>query len=48
MASFRKEILGQIERIDTGRIFTFRDLSFETGKYQIATGNITMWGNCKN
>ena len=30
MASFRKEILGQIERIDTGRIFTFRDLSFET------------------
>ena len=32
MASFRKEILGQIERIDTGRIFTFRDLSFETEK----------------
>ena len=32
MASFRKEILGQIERIDAGRIFTFRDLSFDTGK----------------
>ena len=32
MASFRKEILGQIERIDTGRIFRFRDLSFETEK----------------
>ena len=32
MASFRKEILGQIERIDAGRIFTFRDLSFETEK----------------
>ena len=32
MASFRKEILGQIERIDTGRIFTFRDLSFEMEK----------------
>ena len=32
MASFRKEILGQIERIDTGRIFTFRDLSFDTEK----------------
>jgi hypothetical protein len=32
MVSFRREILGQIERIDTGRIFTFRDLSFETGK----------------
>ena len=32
MASFRKEILEQIERIDTGRIFTFRDLSFETEK----------------
>ncbi len=32
MASFRKEMLGQIERMDTGRIFTFRDLSFETGK----------------
>ena len=30
MASFRKEILGQIERIDAGRIFTFRDLSFDT------------------
>ena len=32
MASFRKEILGQIERIDTGRIFTFKDLSFDIGK----------------
>ena len=32
MASFRKEILGQIERIDAGRIFTFRDLSFDTEK----------------
>ena len=32
MASFRKEILEQIERIDVGRIFTFRDLSFDTEK----------------
>ena len=32
MASFRKEILEQIERIDAGRIFTFHDLSFETEK----------------
>lgn len=32
MASFRKEILDQIERMDTGRIFTFRDLSFSTEK----------------
>lgn len=32
MASFRKEILQQIERIDTGRIFTFRDLSFDRKK----------------
>lgn len=32
MASFRKEILGQIEQIDAGRIFTFRDLSFDIGK----------------
>lgn len=32
MASFRKEILRQIERMDAGRIFTFRDLSFETEK----------------
>lgn len=32
MASFRKEILQQIERIDAGRIFTFRDLSFDTEK----------------
>lgn len=32
MASFRKEILQQIERIDTGRIFTFRDLSFDREK----------------
>ena len=32
MASFRKEILGQIERIDAGRIFTFRDLSFDAEK----------------
>ena len=39
MASFRKEILGQIERIDTGRIFTFRDLSFETEK----TANVAVF-----
>ena len=32
MASFRKEILGQIERIEAGRIFTFRDLSFDAEK----------------
>lgn len=32
MASFRREILGQIERIDAGRIFTFRDLSFDPDK----------------
>lgn len=32
MASFRKEILQQIERIDTGRIFTFGDLSFPNDK----------------
>ena len=32
MASFRKKILQQIERIDAGRIFTFRDLSFDTEK----------------
>jgi hypothetical protein len=32
MASFRKEILGQIERMDTGRLFTFRDLSFDMEK----------------
>jgi hypothetical protein len=32
MASFRKEILGQIERMDTGRLFTFRDLSFDAEK----------------
>lgn len=32
MASFRKEILQQIERIDAGRIFTFRDLTFDKGK----------------
>lgn len=32
MASFRREILQQIERIDTGRIFTFRDLSFPNDK----------------
>lgn len=32
MISFRKEILGQIERMDTGRIFTFRDLSFDVEK----------------
>ena len=32
MESFRKEILNQIEQIDTGRIFTFRDLSFDAGK----------------
>lgn len=28
----QKKILQQIERIDAGRIFTFRDLSFETEK----------------
>lgn len=32
MASFRKEILQQIERIDAGRIFTLRDLSFPNDK----------------
>ena len=32
MVSFRREILQQIERIDTGRIFTFRDLSFPNDK----------------
>lgn len=32
MASFRKEILAQIGRIDTGRIFTLRDLSFDMEK----------------
>ena len=32
MASFRKDILQQIERIDAGRIFTFQDLSFDTDK----------------
>ncbi len=32
MASFRKEILRQIEQIDAGRIFTFRDLSFDAEK----------------
>ena len=32
MASFRKETLGQIEKIDAGRIFTFRDFSFDTEK----------------
>lgn len=32
MASFRREILQQIEQIDTGRIFTFRDLSFPNDK----------------
>lgn len=32
MASFRKDILQQIERIDAGRIFTFRDLSFDAEK----------------
>lgn len=32
MTSFRKRILEQIEKIDAGRIFTFRDLTFETGK----------------
>ena len=51
MASFRKEILGQIERIDAGRIFTFRDLSFDTEK----TANVAVllseqsrkgWENC--
>jgi hypothetical protein len=32
MASFRKGILQQIEQIDTGRIFTFRDLLFPNDK----------------
>ena len=32
MTSFRKEILQQIEQIDVGRIFTFRDLSFPNDK----------------
>ena len=32
MASFRKETLQQIEQIDVGRIFTFRDLSFPNDK----------------
>lgn len=32
MPSFRKEILEQIERIDVGHIFAFRDLSFEADK----------------
>lgn len=32
MVSFRKEIIRQIEEIDYGRIFTFRDLSFERDK----------------
>lgn len=32
MASFRKEILGQIERIEEGRIFTSHDLLFDVGK----------------
>lgn len=32
MASFRKEILQQIEQIDAGSIFTFRDLSFDMEK----------------
>ncbi len=32
MASFRKEMLNQIQGIETGRIFTFRDLSFDTEK----------------
>lgn len=32
MESFRKDILKQIEQIERGRIFTFRDLSFEDEK----------------
>ena len=32
MESFRKNILQQIENIATGRIFTFRDLSFDNDK----------------
>lgn len=32
MVSFRKNILQQIESIDAGRIFTFRDLSFDNDK----------------
>ena len=32
MDSFRKNILRQIEQIDAGRIFTFRELSFDLGK----------------
>jgi len=38
MTSFRKEMLGQIGRIDAGRIFTYRDLSFDTEK----TANVTV------
>lgn len=32
MDSFRKNILWQIEQIDAGRIFTFRELSYDLGK----------------
>lgn len=32
MVSFRKEMLQQIERMEAGRIFTFRDLSFDKEK----------------
>ena len=38
MESFRKEILRQIERIERGRIFTIRDLSFDSKK----TANVTV------
>ena len=38
MASFRKEILQQIEHIDAGRIFTFRDLSFD----MVKTANVAV------
>ena len=32
MASFKQEILRQIEQIEAGRIFTFRELSFDKDK----------------
>jgi hypothetical protein len=38
MVSFRKVILGQIEQFDAGRIFTFRDLSFNIAK----TANVSV------
>lgn len=39
MISFRKELLGQIEQMDAGRIFTFRDLSFNMEK----TANVAVF-----